>query len=76
MDVKKCDRCGKIYEPNLIKSGRKNHRIITECDDEVDSYESKTTHSSFDLCPTCADRFALFFSEGGQLKYETIKSFF
>lgn len=75
MDVKKCDRCGKIYEPRLIKSGHRNHRIITNCDEEVDYVESKD-HHSFDLCPTCADRFALFFSGGGQLKYEIIKSFF
>ena len=75
MDVKKCDRCGKIYEPRLIKIGHRNHRIITECDDKVDCVESKE-HHSFDLCPSCADRFALFFSGGGQLKYETIKSFF
>lgn len=75
MDVKKCDRCGKIYEPKLIKSGHRNHRIITDCDEKVDCVESKD-HHSFDLCPTCADRFALFFSGGGQLKYETIKSLF
>lgn len=75
MDVKKCDRCGEIYEPKLIKSGHRNHRIIIECDDKVDFIESKD-HQSFDLCPTCADRFALFFSGGGQFKYETIKSFF
>lgn len=75
MNVKKCDRCGRIYEPSLIKSGHRNHRIIMGCDDTVDSCESET-HGSFDLCPTCADRFALFFSEGGQLKYEIIKSFF
>lgn len=75
MNIKKCDRCGKIYEPKMIKSGHSNHRIIIECDDKVDCYESKN-HRSFDLCPTCACRFAGFFSEGGQLKYETITSLF
>lgn len=75
MNVKRCDRCGKIYEPILVMSGHKNHRIITECDDKIDSFESKDRHS-FDLCPTCADRFALFFSGGGQFEYESIKSLF
>lgn len=60
--ARKCDRCGKLYEPKSInfRSGRINSIRTVErgWDNAV------TSGQIFDLCPDCIEDFKNWFNEG------------
>lgn len=69
--ARKCDRCGKLYEPksiNFKKSCRVNSIRIAER-----GYDNSVASGQiFDLCPDCLEGFKNWFNEereydGGQL---------
>lgn len=55
MNAKKCDRCGRFYEPYQPDAALKNSNVIifaeeyTNADGNSDYYEQR----QFELCPNC-----------------------
>lgn len=51
--AKKCDRCGKLYEPKSLPFNKKisaNGICVVEIDDDRRRYSGK---GIYDLCPDC-----------------------
>ena len=53
--AKKCDRCGKLYEPYNTKNDAKHVNGIMTVN--IDSYGEYYDHKPVDLCPKCKDSF-------------------
>ena len=53
--AKKCDRCGKLYEPYNIKNDAKNFNGINTVN--LDASGRYYGHKPMDLCPECKDSF-------------------
>jgi len=63
--ARKCDRCGKLYEPYNSRndSTRINGIIFVNVDEERKYYG----HGIKDLCPYCSTDFVNWFQNGGQV---------
>ena len=53
--AKKCDRCGKLYEPYNTKNDSKNFNGIMTVN--IDACGEYYDHNPMDLCPKCKDSF-------------------
>lgn len=57
-DAKKCDRCGKLFEPYLVQSGFIDPRKFTELSVmEMDMDKVVNEREYFDLCDECHESF-------------------
>ena len=67
-DAKKCDRCGKLFEPYIKSDGRLNPDQYTEIMVR-DAFIGKSSYNNdgyFDLCSECSeslDKWIKFFKE-------------
>lgn len=59
--AKKCDRCGKFYEKNILYS-KKVHNTVTHVDGVCMSVETGDTVDYMDLCDDCIHKLGLFLS--------------
>lgn len=62
--ARKCDRCGKLYEPYNLKDDSKhiNGIIFVNVDEQRKYYD----HGIIDLCPDCSTEFINWFQNGGE----------
>ena len=71
-DAKKCDRCGKLFEPYNIHAGYKVPTRYTNILLKDVSLEKGTYKESgdYDLCKECNDSFLKWLSETNDAKHE------
>lgn len=68
-DAKKCDRCGKLFEPYIKSDERLNPNQYTEIIVR-DAFVGKSSYNNdiyFDLCPECSEflnKWINFFKDG------------
>ena len=58
----KCDRCGKLYEPNNSERISFDGRPLSTL--AIGDYNSQSFHSPFDICQECAKEFVTWWKLG------------
>lgn len=64
--AKKCDRCGKFYEPYNVENDSENINGITTLN--IDHKGCYFSHNVIDLCPDCKNSFEAWYKAGKLIK--------